>query len=350
MRKILLFFILLILVSCETTDIVIVNPIDDDSKKLIEETELLLLEYKRTFNKEFLKRSYEIISNLMKKANNNKYFEAKVLGLKGEYELAQGNKNIKGIIEDIERKNKNEEKLYIIKAHLEDDIAKKEEILNVGIKNANTNERIKLFLADLYFLKGEYIKATSLYDEVLPILPEGYKKNYEKRRGISRVFIKNPPKDFKSGFIVEKDKITFDDVIKLTDMETDLLKEYRNLKDFELKEKLFNDKFIFDKNINISDYIKRKDVVYFLLKVVSLVDRDPSLLTKYSKSIEKIKKSDIEEKDLSPIPDVKMVDYFYTAVLVLVEREIIDLPDGTNFMPEEFISGLEYYSTLKKCR
>jgi hypothetical protein len=41
-------------------------------------------------------------------------------------------------------------------------------------------------------------------------------------------------------------------------------------------------------------------------------------------------------------------DYFFTAVLVLVEREIIELSDGKNFKPENTVKGLDFFETLKK--
>ncbi len=349
MKKIFLFFIFLIFISCETTDIVMVNTIDEQSIKLIEEAEIFFLEYKFRLNKEYLKKSKEIIDELIKRAKNNRIFEAKVLGLKGEYEIIQGNKNIKSIIEEIERKNKNEEKLYILKAYLEDDIEKKESILKIGIEKANSNEKIKIFLADIYFLKGEYTKATSLYDDVFINISDDYKKFYTKRREIARIFIKNSPKNSLSALIIEKEKISFKDVIELTGFETEFLNEYKGVKGDDLKERLYINNFIFDKNINLEDFIQRKDVAYFLLKIVSIVDNNPSLLTKYV-----IKEKDIktkpEQKNLSPVPDIKTGDYFYTAVLVLVEREIMNLIDGINFYPEEYISGLEYYNTLKKCK
>ena len=56
----------------------------------------------------------------------------------------------------------------------------------------------------------------------------------------------------------------------------------------------------------------------------------------------------MSEKELSPIPDVQFNDYFYTAVLVLVEREIMELPDGINFFPDYKISGIDYLDILKK--
>ena len=349
MEKFLLFIILLIFIGCETTDLVIVNPIDNESQKLIEDVEILLLEYKFSFNKENLRKAFNIINDLMVKSRNNKIFEAKVLGLKGEYEIVQGNKNIKSIIEDIARRNKNEEKLFILKAYIEDNINKREEILKLGIEKANSTDKIKIFLADIYFIKGDYIKATNLYDEIFINLSDIYGKFYNRRREIARIFIKNPPKNNLSALIIEKEKISFKDLINLTGFETDFLMDYKNIeKDNELKEKLYIEKFIFDKDINLEDYIKRKDVAYFLIKIIFLIEKDRSILTKYYKEIDI--KTYNEKKDLSPIPDIKTIDYFYTAVLVLVEREIMNFLDGINFYPEDFISGLEYYNTLKKCK
>jgi hypothetical protein len=39
--------------------------------------------------------------------------------------------------------------------------------------------------------------------------------------------------------------------------------------------------------------------------------------------------------------------YYYKPVMVMVEREILDLPDGELFYPEKSISGIKLYEIIK---
>jgi tetratricopeptide (TPR) repeat protein len=81
----------------------------------------------------------------------------------------------------------------------------------------------------------------------------------------------------------------------------------------------------------------RKAVAFFLWGLVARTERDPKLLTRY-----RLKYS------FSPVPDVAADAPWFDAVLGVVEREIMDLPDGTSFLPEEPVTGLEYLSILQR--
>jgi hypothetical protein len=101
--------------------------------------------------------------------------------------------------------------------------------------------------------------------------------------------------------------------------------------------------YIYDKNLLTEDPYLRKDVAYLLLNILAYLENDKTLMSKYS---EKFKDSGME----SPIPDVKVTDYYFDAVLILVEREIMNLPDGINFSPLGIVSGLELSEIIKKMK
>jgi hypothetical protein len=83
----------------------------------------------------------------------------------------------------------------------------------------------------------------------------------------------------------------------------------------------------------------RKTVAYFLWGVVARTEHDAKLLTRY-----RLKYAS------SPVPDVAMEAPWFDAVLGVVEREIMDLPDGTNFKPDAGLTGLEYLGILGKLK
>jgi hypothetical protein len=81
----------------------------------------------------------------------------------------------------------------------------------------------------------------------------------------------------------------------------------------------------------------RKTVAFFLWGLIARTEHDPQLLTRYR-----------QKYSFSPVPDVGVEEPWFDAVLGVVEREVMDLPDGVNFRPEEAVSGLEYLSILQR--
>ena len=67
-----------------------------------------------------------------------------------------------------------------------------------------------------------------------------------------------------------------------------------------------------------------------------------SLKTRYSSRYQKMQNA------TSPIEDVDIFDEDFDAVLGTVERELMDLPDGKNFYPDEIITGIDFLGILKK--
>lgn len=69
---------------------------------------------------------------------------------------------------------------------------------------------------------------------------------------------------------------------------------------------------------------------------------DESTATAYSRSYR------TQIKSLSPVPDVALNSEDFDAVLGTVENELLALPDGRNFYPDETISGVEFSRSVKK--
>ncbi len=81
----------------------------------------------------------------------------------------------------------------------------------------------------------------------------------------------------------------------------------------------------------------RKAVAFFLWGLIARTEHDPGLLTRYRRRY-----------SFSPVPDVEVEEPWFDAVLGLVEREVMDLPDGVNFRPDGGVSGLEYLTMLRR--
>ena len=66
-----------------------------------------------------------------------------------------------------------------------------------------------------------------------------------------------------------------------------------------------------------------------------------SLRTKYSSRFLRL------SNPVSPIPDVPLNHKDFDAVLGTVENEIMDLPDGKNFKPEQDVSSLDFIKWIQ---
>jgi hypothetical protein len=83
----------------------------------------------------------------------------------------------------------------------------------------------------------------------------------------------------------------------------------------------------------------RKTVAFFLWGVVARTEHDQKLLTRY-----RLKYAS------SPVPDVPVDAQWFDAVLGVVEREIMDLPDGASFKPDAGLIGMEYLAIIGKLK
>jgi hypothetical protein len=68
---------------------------------------------------------------------------------------------------------------------------------------------------------------------------------------------------------------------------------------------------------------------------VARTERDPALLRKYR-----------TKYGASPVPDVPVDAPWFDSVLGVVEREMMDLPDGILFKPDDSVTGIQYLDML----
>jgi len=267
LRRNLFVFVfgIILLNSCVTGDKYSAQTIDAESIEMIDKVDLLLLDYKISKDKNKIDEAEKLIEDLEARSLKNKIVEAKVLGLFGEMEFCKGQTiNLKSYADGIEVRNKYEERLYILKTYITGDPAEKEKILLQGIEKADENSKLKLYLGDLFFLSGQFGKATALYDSVFTEISDEYKSYYIKKREISKNFIDKKIAGKNTILSLLKDKITVGDLIATIFDETDLLNVYKSQKIKDGYKNLINDKFFYDITLTLEKEIKRKDVAFFL--------------------------------------------------------------------------------------
>jgi hypothetical protein len=321
--------------------------VKQDYKK-IEEIELIMLNYRFSNDATLLGEAETRLKAIVASASYNKEYEAALYGIAGV--IANNRKNMVEVrrdAESCEARSKTNGYVFILKAYLESDVKKKEAILESGLAATENLAVLRLELAELLFDLGVFNKATALYDEGLKDLHPDYRAAYQKKRDLAFQFISNPPPNsLKNIDILSAEVLTASQAVTLVLGTTDYLSHIWPYKNSDIKpvfEKLRADDYLPASLADPGQIIPRRDCAYFFLHLVAYLENNPSLLSKYAKQYNTNKMS-------SPIPDVRVDAYFFDAVLLCVERELLELPDGINFYPERPVSGVEFNAALKKLR
>ncbi len=308
--------------------------------------DLALLEYRFTPDSQSLENVEERCRALLNGSLPNSEYRAEVLGIMGTALFYKGDtENASRTAALIDRESRAEPRLYTLRALLSRDREKKIKILTDGLDKVERTGLIHLALAELWFEAGDYRKALAAYDQSFLSLPPRYRELYRPRRDMAFQFMDHPPGNADTREILAKPELTVGDVIVLTARETRFFEPVtsdRNAPAPSLYASLLSKGYLGEGGPSLGEPMPRRDIAFLLVRVLAFLENDPGLLTRYS--------GPASLTAASPVPDIRPTDYYYNAVLVLVEREIMYLPDGKNFFPDKTMSGADYYAILKKLK
>lgn len=142
-----------------------------------------------------------------------------------------------------------------------------------------------------------------------------------------------------------KKALTPAEMIELTNTRTNLLSFFTggtNIKSQDLLKKLSKINFV-SEDMMKTKTITKSQCAIFIWKLYAENSGKTNQLDKYSKRY--IKLQNVE----SPVKDVKISSPYFDAVLGLVENEIMDLPDGNHFYPDEEVTVLDFITWIDLC-
>lgn len=213
---------------------------------------------------------------------------------------------------------------------------------------------ITLELAIEAYQAEDYLQAIAKFDEAFLVLDSFYREAYEplrntawKLRNISSELVGSEVD------VLKQDSMTILQMLTFTQNTTDLLFKYTASKKYS-DEVLFNEIIasglltglnfsttVIQKNLTKEDILTRIIAARFLWNIY---------LEKEGKSGE-VKYSEIfSEAGFSPILDIPLYSPDFDAVLGCVEKEIMELPDGENFFPNDVMNPIEFNDSLKKLK
>jgi tetratricopeptide (TPR) repeat protein len=237
-----------------------------------------------------------------------------------------------------------EEGVWLVRALLETDPVKRLAVLEQGIVKAGTSSRLLCERGEALLAAGRYAEAAKDFDEGLRGLAPGYEKLYGPDR--DKAFaLAQAVRDAGSAPLRSEGlegPVTIRALVERTASDTRLLAGLSpdpKTSFAALLPSLSSAGLLLDPSAPADAPAARKAVAYFLWGLVARAEHDPRLLTKYR-----------QKYTVSPVPDIAAGDPWFDAVLGMVEREIMDLPDGVRFMPDGPVTGFELVAMLAKLK
>ena len=234
---------------------------------------------------------------------------------------------------------------WLVRAELENDPARHLALIEQGLARADSKGRLLCERGRALLRAGRYAEAAQDLDEGLRGLGSRYRDLYGSDR--ERAFsLAQAIHDSGSPLSVKPEdlppQLTTRSLVELAAANTRFLSSLspRTNPSFDdMRSALAAGKLLLDPAAAPEAPAPRKAVAYFLWGIAAREEHDPSLLTRY-----RLKYAS------SPVPDLSTRDPWFDSCLGAVEREIMDLPDGTNFRPDEPVTGIEYAAMLSRLK
>ena len=239
-----------------------------------------------------------------------------------------------------------EQGVWIVRAALEPNPGMRLSLMDTGVARADEKSRLLCERGEELLKAGRYAQAAQDLDEGLRGLDIRFKALYGKDR--DRAFsLAQAARDSGGGAVTDTSG-SLEDPLTLRGMVLRAVSETRFLAALSPDSKppfdtllpaLKDAGLLLDPAASPDTPALRKNVAFFLWGVISRTEHDPKLLTRY-----RLKYT------TSPVPDLDVNEQWFDAALGVVEREVMDLPDGVHFSPDATVTGLEYLGILGKLK
>ena len=307
---------------------------------------------------ERLARDRSALAGLRSAAPLNASYRSRAAALSGQFDLLAGDARAAGqALSEAGSMQKNDASVFLLAARLESDQKRREAILRRGLASAADTTLLRAELAESLFAQGRFREAVAGFDEVLDLLPEGWKSYYSRDRGAALARLGAEGGSAELGDLVGASALSIADLALITQATTSLLDFLTAGSPWApelLVERLKTGGFFGPDLADAApqathEPATRARAAYFLWKLLVAHRGDPLLATAYSSRY--AARSDAGAAGSpapSPVPDVPLDSWYFDAVLGCVERELLALPDGRSFLPDAPVSGAEFAAAVKK--
>jgi len=338
--------VVLALASCQTVpqDRQAASGGEEDLLKL-DAVELQLLDLRLTPDPAGLASVRAELQRSADRIGASRLYQARTAGLQGQAALLAGDpSSARAFADKAVRLSDVEDGGWLVRAALEPDVSKRLALLEVGLARSDRKSRLLCERGEALLRQARYGEAAQDLDEGLRGLDERYRSLYGADLDRALSLAQAQRNAGSSNGAIESEAVegplTMRAMVERAFTATRLLTTFsaQARPSYEsAKASLVAAGLLLQPDAPPSSSCARKDVAYFLWRIILHAERNPKLEGQYRKKF-----------TTSPVPDVPIDSPWFEAVLGVVEREVMDLPDGVHFVPDAAVSGIEYLQMLSR--
>jgi hypothetical protein len=339
-------FALVLLASCQSgpSDHVVSSPQEQDIAHL-DSLELRLLDLRLSPDPPGLSALRLELAQTAARLSTSRTLSARVAGLQAQAALQAGDLPAARRFADVAAGLSGaDDGAWLVKAALEPDPAKRLAILDQGLARADRKPRLLCERGEELLREGRYAEAAQDLDEGLRGLDEKYRALYGPDRDKALTLAQALKDSSSTAAPLSADllqaPLTVGAMVERAFTGTHLLgalSSKTNPSFEDARAAVVSAGLLLRPDSKADAPATRKDVAYFLWGVVLRAERNPKLAGMYR-----------QKYPTSPVPDVAADAPWFEAVLGVVEREIMELPDGIHFQPDAAVTGVEYLQMLNR--
>lgn len=282
----------------------------------------------------------------------NRQFLATLYGMLGRVNLLQGKDSQ---AESLYLMGKNiqqgDPQVIVLGIRLQKKLEQRETTLISVMKQSDDEGPLLIEEALIAYEKKEYASSVASFDKAFLKVSQSYRKGYHDIRSHAWDLRDSASGSSDVSEFVNSKSLTAEGMIMILDAQTDVFESVKTSKNYS-SSKLFdliNDlglltPAIATDGLSSSQYklktsINRVLVSRFLWNIYVWQNGKSIEATKYSKKYQK--------KGSSPIKDVPLSSGDFDAVMGNIQLEVMELPDGVNFYPQDKVLGLEFLQWVK---
>lgn len=308
--------------------------------------ELLLIEsqlvrLRASPNQEILANYRSRLQELRRIPGSDPLHRARLEGLAAEAFLQSGNRReAETRVRDGKAQYAGDELVLLAEARLQADNAARLHLLEQAIRTADSSFRLRAELGSTLLAVGRYRESLAAFDSALPRLPEEYSLLYQPERDKAWA-LRDADMSVQaaSATYLTAQPISLLGMLVVIQQESSLMEWFTggaNWSPGVIFERGKAAGWFIDEGRPAASQATRKDAALLLWSL--LARGQTQMLQRYSRRY--------AARASSPVPDVAFGTAWFDAVLGMVEENIMQLPDGRNFKPDETLSGLEFFGIM----
>lgn len=275
----------------------------------------------------------------------NEGYRARLAAISGELAVLAGERSAaSSFLAAAQAAQADDEWVFYLRSRLARDPAAAEAALLAGIAKSATNSLLKAELGLLRLRAGRYREAVSALDEAMDRLSEAQRGLYGPARdkALSLKDAEDAPRG--AADYAREDPVSLIGMVVIVQDGTDLLGYLTGAKASAagpLFDHLAGAGLLGPTPVSRDEPATRAREAFLLWNLVAAREEDRSLLRAYTDRF-------ASRQDTPPVADVPYGSWFFDAALGCVEREILSLPDGRLFLPDQTVSGAQALAAARK--